>query len=64
VNFLQPEEEKYIFAFQNDINKSKKFMELDEDEEESEYQSNKYFQTIKEFKDKSDKDERIEEEEK
>ena len=58
INFMEPKEEKFIFAFKNDIKKLKKFMDLDEsDEEESEYQSNKDFKTIKEFKDNNEQSE-------
>ena len=58
VNYLEPKDEKYIFAFQCNKNKLKKYMELDiSDEEGSEYESMKDNKTIKEFKDKKEESE-------
>ena len=64
VNYLEPKDEKFIFAFQCNKNKLKKYMELDfSDEEESDYDNNmKDNETIKEFKNKKGESEEEKEE--
>ena len=67
INFLEPKDEKYIFAFLSDKYKLKKYMELNEDVNESENNTSiKDNETIKEFKknknDQSDEEDEEEEE--
>ena len=63
MNFLEPKEEKYIFAFQCDKKKLKKYMELNESDGDSENESSKDNETIKEFKNKKTEQSEEEEEE-
>ena len=65
VNFLEPKDEKYIFAFQSNPNKLKKLLELNETEDESENESRENDnETIKEFQRKKiDQSEEEEDEE-
>ena len=60
VNFLEPKDEKYIFAFQSDRNRLKKYLQINEDDESENGNSN---DTIKEFqKNKNDQTDDEEEE--
>ena len=60
---LKKENAKYIFLFKSDINKLKKYMDLDDNsEEESEYYSNKDFKNVKDLNNKDEQSEEEEEE--
>ena len=64
VNFLEPKDEKYIFAFQCNHYKLKKIMELNDSDDESENETSKDNETIKEFqRKKNDQSEEEEEDE-
>ena len=59
---LKKKNKKYSFLFKSDINKLKKYMDLDDNsEEESEYESNKDFKNVEDLNNKNEQSEEEEE---